>query len=53
MTGAVVEQLTFHDRAKVVSDQVLGKSKTAGYGTPGIKNFRHKKLFFRQIDEGY
>ena len=32
-----MEQLTFHDRAKVVSDQVLGRSKTAGYGTPEKK----------------
>jgi len=30
MTGAVVEQLTFQDRANVVSDQVVGRSKTAG-----------------------
>jgi hypothetical protein len=37
MTGAVVEQLTFQDRAKVVSDQVLGRSKTAGYGTPATQ----------------
>ncbi len=53
MTGAVVEQLTFQDRAKVVSDHVFGRSKTAGWGTPSRASRGLKRLFGNLIFENF